>query len=131
MEKFILISFLFFCSCNTATQPETNHESTNTSFRNVDVTEAKKILGNTNYTWLDVRTAEEVADGKIGNPMTLDFYADDFKNQIANLPKQKNYIVYCKSGGRSAKACELMKGMGFNNVINLTGGYQEWSQSNK
>jgi rhodanese-related sulfurtransferase len=38
------------------------------------------------------------------------------------LEKRKNYYVYCRSGARSAKACEVMNELGIENTFNLTGG---------
>jgi rhodanese-related sulfurtransferase len=38
------------------------------------------------------------------------------------LEKSKNYYVYCRSGARSAKACEVMNELGIENTFNLTGG---------
>lgn len=76
---------------------------------------------------LDVRTPEETADGIIDGAQELDFRADDFREKLSNLDKDAKYLVYCRSGGRSASACSMMKEMGFENVSNLVGGYQRWT----
>ena len=75
---------------------------------------------------LDVRTPGETADGMIEGAQELDFRADDFRAKLSELDKEATYLVYCKSGGRSASACSMMKEMGFENVSNLVGGYQRW-----
>jgi rhodanese-related sulfurtransferase len=46
--------------------------------------------------------------------------------QIKNLPKDKTYLIYCRSGNRSAQACEIMGEEGFENVKNLSGGIMRW-----
>jgi len=42
------------------------------------------------------------------------------------LDKTKKYYVYCRSGGRSGQACNIMQQMGFGNTYNLIGGIMEW-----
>ena len=44
------------------------------------------------------------------------------------LNRQDNIVVHCKMGGRSAKAVELMKQAGFNQVKNFTGGINRWAE---
>lgn len=41
----------------------------------------------------------------------------------AALPKDAKLVVGCKSGGRSARACEIMSQMGYTNVANVRGGF--------
>lgn len=78
---------------------------------------------------LDVRTADEVALGTIGNPVHLDIYQPQkFIDGLNALDKSKNYYVYCKAGGRSGQACTIMDQMGFANAFNLIGGYDQWNQ---
>ena len=76
---------------------------------------------------LDVRTSEEIADGKISGAIEIDFYEDNFEANIDKLDKGKHYIVYCRSGVRSTKSVALMKEKGFSKCTNLEGGYNAWS----
>lgn len=78
---------------------------------------------------LDVRTPEEFADGYIQNAINIDFYKPDFKSQIARLNKEQTYFVYCKAGGRSASAADIMRKEGFKNVVDLDGGITEWEKA--
>lgn len=76
---------------------------------------------------LDVRTESECNEGIIGNAINIDIHSgQDFVNAIEALDKNKNYYVYCRSGMRSAKACEIMNQLGFENAYNLVGGIIEW-----
>ena len=75
---------------------------------------------------LDVRTPGEFAGGKIRGARNLDIMSRDFVNQIKNLPKDKTYLVYCRSGNRSGQACEIMADMGFKKLKNLAGGIMRW-----
>jgi rhodanese-related sulfurtransferase len=76
---------------------------------------------------LDVRTEDEFNDGIIPNAINIDIHkGKEFIDSLEALDKSKNYYVYCRSGVRSAKACELMDGLGFNNSYNLLGGILDW-----
>lgn len=44
---------------------------------------------------------------------------------------EKTLLIYCRSGGRGALAAESLQKMGFNNVINLAGGYGAWLKANQ
>ena len=78
---------------------------------------------------VDVRTPEEVAAGVIGQPLKINFHDDNFQTKIVRLDKDIPYLVYCKSGGRSAKAAKLMKKAGIKYVYNLQGGYTAYEKS--
>ena len=48
----------------------------------------------------------------------------DFQSVVeASLPKEAKIIVGCKSGGRSANACQIMSQMGYADVTNMRGGF--------
>ena len=72
---------------------------------------------------LDIRTSMEVAGGKIPNAKHIDFYSGNFQKEIDKLNRDKKYLVYCASGGRSKSACGIMNKMGFKNIYELKGGY--------
>jgi phage shock protein E len=75
---------------------------------------------------VDVRTPSEYASGKIGSAVNYDFYSSDFQQQLEKLDKSKPVMIYCASGGRSGKALDMMKSMGFSTVMELEGGYNGW-----
>jgi rhodanese-related sulfurtransferase len=76
---------------------------------------------------LDVRTEGEWNEGIIANAVKLDINKGQaFIYSLEGLDKSKNYYVYCRSGVRSAKACEIMNELGFQNTYNLMGGILEW-----
>lgn len=84
-----------------------------------------KMESDPNAVLLDVRTPGEVAEGKIGDAMNIDFFSPVFRDKVADLPKDKNYYVYCRSGNRSGQAVRFMTGEGFN-AYNLDGGIMRW-----
>jgi rhodanese-related sulfurtransferase len=76
---------------------------------------------------LDVRTENEFSEGIIASAVNIDINSgQQFINALEALDKEKNYFVYCRSGMRSVKACEIMNQLGFENAYNLTGGILEW-----
>lgn len=76
---------------------------------------------------LDIRTPDELAEnGTMPNAVNFDFYAADFKEKVATLDKDVPVFLYCRSGGRSGKATDMLIEMGFAKVIDLDGGYNAW-----
>lgn len=76
---------------------------------------------------LDVRTEDEWNDGFIPNAINIDIYkGQGFIYAVEELDKSKNYYVYCKAGGRSEQACNIMSQLGFENTYNLIGGMMQW-----
>lgn len=75
---------------------------------------------------LDVRTPEEYAAGHIEGAVLVDFQADDFADRIASLDRDTTYVLYCRSGNRSAQARALMDELGFRDVTDVAGGFQAW-----
>ncbi len=79
-----------------------------------------------NVVLLDVRTPEEFEKGNITNSTNIDFYADDFSKKIAELDKDKTYLIYCRSGNRSNKTALMLNENGVRNVFDLDGGINAW-----
>lgn len=93
----------------------------------VNVTKALELIEKeATLVLLDVRSPKEVANGAIEGSVNINFHDSDFKEQIAKLSKEKKYLVYCHSGGRSSKALKLMTKQGFTVVYNLDGGITAW-----
>lgn len=74
---------------------------------------------------IDVRTAEEFAEGHIPGATNIDVKASDFKDRINSLDKGKTAAVYCRSGVRSMTAAKILAGAGFK-VYNLQNGILGW-----
>ena len=97
--------------------------------KHINQQEWEELLSNDpNAVILDVRTPEEQADGIIKNAICVDIYKpEEFISELEKLDKTKNYYVYCKAGGRSANACQVMDQMGFAQTYNLLGGVSLWT----
>lgn len=121
MKKIIMIlsiSFLFFACSNKG-------------YKNVNIEKAIKLVNSsTNLIILDVRTREEYLTGSIPNSINIDVLSQDFKSKIDMLDKNKEYLVYCRSGNRSAIASSIMSTNGFINIYNLQNiAYQDFANA--
>jgi phage shock protein E len=67
---------------------------------------------------IDVRTPAEVAEGYLAGALLIDLQGPDFHAAIAELPRDEAYFVYCRSGNRSGQAIELMRELGFTDLVN-------------
>lgn len=96
--------------------------------KNITKEEWKELISSTNNNVvLDVRTPEECNEGMQANAQQLDFLqSDEFLEGIDKLDKLKTYFVYCRSGNRSGKTCQIMESKGFLNTYNLIGGMLDW-----
>jgi phage shock protein E len=78
---------------------------------------------------VDVRTQLEYLDGHIQYAILIDYYGINFKNELVKkLDKSKPVFLYCRSGNRSKKTVEFMQKLGFKEINNLSGGYNELIQ---
>ncbi len=78
---------------------------------------------------LDVRTLREFTQGHIKNAKNISVFEKDFLKQAAKtLNKKKTVYVYCRSGGRSAKASSMLNKAGYD-VVNLLGGFIGWQRA--
>lgn len=77
---------------------------------------------------IDIRRPEEYAAGHLAAVnMQLDYYAPDFKDQLAKLDKNATYLIYCRSGHRSGLALAIMQELGFTDIHDIAGGINAWT----
>ena len=78
---------------------------------------------------LDVREPHEWREGVIGDPVKLNIRdPHSFIDGIIELDPDKNYYVYCRTGVRSVRACQILESEGIENTYNLLGGIVEWNE---
>jgi rhodanese-related sulfurtransferase len=75
---------------------------------------------------VDVRTAEEIASGKIPSAISIDFYRADFQDEILKLSKDQEILIYCSAGVRSLQASEFLAKNGYSKIYHLEGGLGNW-----
>lgn len=121
-----LFSFLLIFSALGACAQSPNAKQTN-----LNVEEVSQLLtDNKEIVLIDVRTPDEYQQGHIAGSQLINFYGNNFKDEIAKLDQEKEYVIYCRSGGRSGKAVNMMQEMGFQNVHNMSGGILAWNRAN-
>jgi phage shock protein E len=113
---------LFVSSCSSG-----NAEG----YKNISVTSADSLIkADTNVVILDVRTPGEFSSetGHIKNAKLIP--VQELEGRIAELSsyKDRTIVAYCRTGGRSAKAADILAKKGFN-VVNVEGGITSWNES--
>ena len=100
------------------------------NFDDMDVKEFAELIADSNVVILDVRKADEFAEGHINGAVLIDQFQSDFMEQAeAKLPKEKTIAVYCRSGRRSANAAGKLADAGYK-CVNLKGGILAWKEAN-
>ncbi len=111
-------------SCET--EPEVSPGSTDFFPLEIDVAEAKRILGEgLSSTLLDVREPYECAIGIIQGSMNIPM--NSIPQYLDNLSKEGPLLIYCHHGGRSMQVTHFLRQNGFENAINIAGGIDAWS----
>tara|TARA_B100000287_G_scaffold169449_1_gene159845 strand:+ start:638 stop:1249 length:612 start_codon:yes stop_codon:yes gene_type:complete len=78
---------------------------------------------------IDVRTPEEFNKGHLRNSLNVNWFDENFDENLKIFNKDLPVFVYCLSGGRSSKANEKIQSLGFENVYELDGGILEWRKN--
>jgi rhodanese-related sulfurtransferase len=110
-------------------------DDANATVPRITPAQARDMIAQGNTLVVDVRDAPEVEkSGKVAGAVNvsrgmLEFRADsESPYHDKNFAKDKNVIVYCASGGRSALSGKVLKDFGYERVYNL-GGFKEWTDS--
>ena len=102
-------------------------------FSDLDIHAAKALIveneGNSDFILLDTRSRIEFKKDHIAGALFLDYNAEDYWERVKTLDKNKVYLVYCHSGGRSGETVKYMKENGFFEAHNMTGGILAWKRA--
>ena len=97
----------------------------NEEYHNISVWEAQLLMeSDLDIVILDVRTVGEYNSGYIEGAILIP--VSELEGRIDELDRNKTIIVYCRSGGRSVTACNILVNHGFENVYNMLGGINAW-----
>ena len=75
---------------------------------------------------VDIRTPAEVSQGAIPGAMELPMHLIPLR--MSELPKDRDVVLYCRSGARSYQACAYLLQQGHQRVLNLRGGIIAWAR---
>lgn len=97
----------------------------------VKVDEAEKLI-DSKVQLLDVRTEEEWNEGRLEDAVRADVTEKDFETAVKEvIDPAKPVLVYCHSGGRSARAAKKLEKLGYKVVYDLGGGITAWKKAKK
>jgi rhodanese-related sulfurtransferase/protein-disulfide isomerase len=82
---------------------------------------------------IDVRRAEEIAQGKIDGAQVATWGQPNFLAEVKKIAPDTSrpIILYCKAGVRSAFAWQVLRANGYSSVKSLAGGYDAWKKAQK
>lgn len=98
----------------------------NNQIQSINPADFKVAIADKNVQLIDVRTAEEYAQGTIEKAKLIDVSSRDFESKIEKLDKTRPVAVFCHSGARSMYAAKTLIQKGFPVVYNLKGGIMFW-----
>lgn len=86
----------------------------------------ERIASGEDVLLVDIRTPAEIAQGAIPDALHLPMHLIPIR--INELPKDREVVLYCRSGARSYQACAYMMQQGYDRVLNLRGGIIAWAR---
>ena len=95
----------------------------------VSVSEAKALLDNGGYIFLDCREPKEFKMGHVPGAVNIPRGLLEFKIGKQVPDKNTKIVMYCKSGGRGCLATCTLCRMGYQNVKNMAGGWLAWEKA--
>ncbi len=95
--------------------------------KEIEATDLKaRIDAGEDIALIDIRSDAEVAQGILPGSEHLAMHLIPLR--MHELPKDKDVVLYCRSGARSYHACNFLGQQGVDNVINLRGGIIAWAR---
>ena len=103
----------------------------NLGFESISTDDFEKAITDDHVIILDVRSAEEFANGHIAHAINIDLTDDAFEQKaLDRLDKSKTIAIYCKTGIRSKKAARILVDNGYT-VIEMKKGFDSWLAAEK
>ncbi len=119
MKKLGVLSFILLTFLLAACQQETQGSS------EISAKELESRLGDAKI--LDVRTMAEYDSGHVPGAELLPLQGIEANpSSYESLARTETYYIICQSGNRSSQAVALLEEQGFENLVNVTGGMNEW-----
>ena len=116
----ILFAVSSRCLGTTTEKPEINYTT-------ISVQDTKMMIDSSDVFILDVRTQEEYDAGHINGSTLIPVQV--IETRLDEIPKDRKILVYCRSGGRSSEASQILIKNGFEEIYNMNGGIDDWIRS--
>lgn len=95
----------------------------------IAIDEFKNYISKENVQIVDVRGATEFEAGHIQGAVNI--FVGTLQDHLAQISKEKQIVIHCQSGDRSAIANSILARNGYSNVKNYAGGMKEWAANNE
>lgn len=123
----LLVLLLALAACGGTAAPKGAAPDLSSLPVDVTVDQAVGLLDNPNVVFIDVREQDEYDAGHIPGVQLIPL--GSVPSRLGEIPKDKTVIAVCRSGNRSSQATKYLRDQGFDNVHNMTGGMNQWSQA--
>ena len=131
MKHSILYLICIWIGIPVSVPAQTASDTSGQPYTDITVGEFEALMQQDSVIILDVRTPKETSAGMIAGAIGIDVLAQDFADRINMADTNRTYLVYCRSGHRSVRACEILAALGFNSLYNLKGGYTAWRKQDR
>ncbi|HEY9221374.1 MAG TPA: rhodanese-like domain-containing protein [Lutibacter sp.] len=118
----LVLATILGMSCNTKSQSQSD------AIKVLTPTEFKEKSAN--QTIIDIRTPQEFSEGHIEGAININYFDDNFLDQIAKYDKNQPIFIYCRSGNRTTSASKKAADFGFKEIYDLEGGILYWIKNN-
>ena len=131
-EKFAFLGLLILAGLLAISLAHANGDGQD-SITTIEVNAAKDFVARHEAAVImDVRTPVEYEMSHITGAVNVNVQDESFEDLVAVLDPNKTYIVHCArnpAGGRSSRALETLKSLGFRHLYSLEGGYVAWKDA--
>ena len=128
-KKLIIFAIPIFIICLGFILPSLSAQDS-TRILAVSAKEAADLIdkhnGDSNFAILDIRTPGEFQSGHLQSAILIDFYSQTFVDRLRQLDKGKNFLIYCRTGNRSARSLEIFKKLKFQKIYHMANGISTW-----
>lgn len=106
-------------------EQHSNFEEGNfSSYNPIDKSTVESKISDENVQIIDIRGKSEYKDGHIEGAKNV--FIGTLDESLDKIPRDKEVVIYCGTGSRSAIAYSLLVSEGFENISNYSGGWSDW-----
>lgn len=120
LASILLVAVISGCLSSTTPQEKVKYVD-------ISVQQGKEMIDRGEVFILDVRTREEYNESHINGSTLIPVQELDIR--FKELPRDKKILVYCRTGGRSVTASEILVKNGFTQIYNMQGGITGWKNA--
>ena len=128
----LMVVYILIITCITTNYTNSSIQAlVHNDYTDISVIEAYNLTENTsNLFILDVRTKDEYSSGHLNSSYLIPY--TEISSRQEELPENKSqpFLVYCRSGRRSAIASGSLADLNYTTIFNMLGGFTEWKNAN-